>query len=88
VIDVPDRKSPWKEDLTEKESLLLNALTKEPSTLTTILQKLGVEGTFLLREALVEEYTKLEGKGLVVRLWPRGDRPSMWLLTTKAGRVT
>ena len=87
VREIPDRKSPWQEDLTERELVLMEALTEEPSTMTEIIGRLGISGDFKVREVLVDQYTKLEGKGLVRRMWPRGDRPSTWAITFRGRRV-
>ena len=85
--EIPDHTSPWRADLTEREIFLLNALDETPRTMVEIADRLDVPNNHAVREALIGRYTLLEGKGLVRRFWPRGDRPMTWAITFRGRRL-
>ncbi len=85
---IPDRISPWREDLTQRELMLLEAVGEGPSQTTVeILGTLGAPNTHEIREVIIERLTRLEGKGLLRRLYARGSRPTTWELTFRGRRT-
>ena len=80
------------EDLTERDLVLLDAIGKREKTTPEIVRELskGREyeaDSYEAREALIGLLGKLEGKGLVRRISPRGGSPTMWALTFRGKRV-
>ena len=76
-------RSPFRdEELTQIDLRFLEALDDGPTTVVGLTKRLNFQSTFIIREALIERLTSLEGKGLV-----RGrGSPKEWSLTPRGAR--